>query len=81
MLRSNGPNVIVTAGNALKRVLLELETLAELMTFHSRERPRRDLRRAQIYQFAPITISSSGSERPGSARQPFRRRPQLPPAI
>lgn len=74
MLHRTGQNRIVTGSNLLKRVLLELVNLGEVMTFHLHEGPRRDLRRAHIYQFAPIAISSR-SERSRSSRQPFRGRP------
>jgi hypothetical protein len=74
MLRSKEPSGIVTSGNLLKRVLLELKDVGELLMFCSRERPDEALRRAHVYQFAPTTMSSSRSERPSSARQPFRRR-------
>jgi hypothetical protein len=73
MFRSKGSSGIVTSSNLLKRVLLELKDVGELLIFCSRERPGQDLRRAQVYQFAPIAISSSRSKRSGSARQPFRR--------
>jgi hypothetical protein len=70
MLRSEGPNRgMMMGGNLLKRVFLELKNLGELMMLRSPAGPKRVPRRAQVYQFAPIALSSGRSERTGGARR------------
>jgi hypothetical protein len=77
---SKGPKDTPMKDPLLKRVLLELGNLSALITFRSREEPRPSPRRATVYQFAPIAVSSSRFERPRSTRQPFRRGSHFPPA-
>jgi hypothetical protein len=63
MLRSKGPNSRVASGDLLERALRELETLREWITFHSPGGLESNLRRARVYEFAPIVISDSMSKK------------------
>jgi hypothetical protein len=74
MFGSKGQNSVGLGSNLLKRILLELQDLREVMTFCTRAGPRCDLRRAQVLQFAPIVISPS-REKSGFSRQSFPRWP------
>jgi hypothetical protein len=78
MFRSKGAGGKVTSNNLLKRLLLEMGTLGELLTFRSSRESRRTFPRGQVYEFAPIGLRSRRLVRSESASQPFRRRTQPP---
>ena len=63
----------IASGNPLRRLLLELENLGELMMLRIRAEPERTFHTARVYQFAPITHPEGRDARSASLRQPLRR--------
>jgi hypothetical protein len=74
MFRIKELNGIVTNGSLLKRLVLELDKLSEMITCRSGGSPEREVRCARVYQFNPIAISSSRSKESFSVRGPVQRR-------
>ena len=63
----------IASDNPLRRLLLELENLGELMMLRIRAEAERTFHTAQVYQFAPITHPEGRGARLASIRQSLRR--------
>jgi hypothetical protein len=61
------------SGNLLRRLLLELENLGELMMLRIRAEPGPTFPTARVYQFAPIAQSERRCARLASVKRSVRR--------
>jgi hypothetical protein len=73
MLRRKTLSGKMMSGNLLRRLLLELENLGELMMLRIRAEPGPTFPTARVYQFAPIAQSERRYARLASVKRSVRR--------